>query len=120
MSERYTDVTINDHKFRLGRVTASVGNWMVLQMSAGTTIDQDVYNKMEAYFLAETSIYRGRDPVRIWDAGIWLVKELEYDLDTVNAIYFKSLGFNFDDFFEKRKAEKVAAKKLAETRAMIP
>lgn len=118
--ERFKDVTINGHQFRLGLVNAMVGNWMTIQMSAGKASDLDTYNRMQNYFFNECSVYRGEPPVpmQLYHNGRWMVPdlELEYDLDTVNALFWACADFNFTPFFKKREEER----KLSETQVTIP
>ena len=136
MREQFKDVRIapngtvlkpNEHvdgerEFRIERVTASDGNWIVLQLTGGKASDRDIFDKIQTYLFNRISVFKekagARLPLRIHDEGRWLVPDLalEYDLDTVNTLYGEALGFNFDDFFERQRllmaAEKEAAKAL--------
>jgi len=79
----------------------------------GRATDETIFTKIQNYLFNIMSVYKDVDgkriPMRIYDEGSWLVKELdlEYDLDTVNMLYTEALAFNFNDFFVRsRKEEK--------------
>ena len=119
MREKFKDVTVGGRDYRIGLVTASVGNWIVLQLTGGKAAEIEVFTKIQHYLFDLISVYKGdqagtRLPIRIYDDGQWLVPDLdlEYDLDTVNTLYGEALAFNFDPFFERQKKLADAAKAL--------
>ena len=114
--EKFRDVTINGRDYRVGLVTALVGDWISRNLRRGMTMGEDTYAKIQGYLLSTCSIYQeaqatgARVPMKLYDNGRWLNPslDLEYDLDTVNRLCEECLSFNFDDFFKKKIAEESA------------
>jgi hypothetical protein len=115
-----------EREFRIGLVTASVGNWIVLQLTGGKAAEIEVLTKIQHYLFNLISWYKDQEgarvPLRIYDDGRWLVPELdlEYDLDTVNTLYGEALAFNFDPFFERQKKLVEEAKRLISNPPLSP
>ena len=115
MRDKFKDIIVGTTEYRIGLVPADVGNWIVLQMTGGKASDFDTFKKIQTFLLERCSVYRGGDgarvPVKVYEAGRWLVPDLdlEYDLNALNSIITEALTFNFDPFFERLKKEEAAA-----------
>lgn len=123
--ERYKDVTIEGRDFRVGRVTAMVGDWITRNLTSGMNgMGESGYNRVRGYLLSECSLYKNADgqrvPLKVFEGDRLLVPDLEYDLETVNRLCEMSMKFNFDDFFEKRMAEAEAEKATKEAARVQP
>ena|ERR1035438_1354780 len=116
--ERYKEQTIEGRDFRIGLVTASVGNWVIAQIYGGRAGNSEVFDKVKNYLFNEISVYIEksgvRAPMRIYDNGKWLMPEFEYDLELNYQLYGAAMAWNFDPFFERRKKEEAERKRLAE------
>jgi len=110
--ERFKDITINGRDFQVGLVTAHVGNWIVLQLAGGKASDFDTFTKIQNFLMSVCSAYVEKNgerfALKLFSDGKWCVPDIEYDLDTVNALYKEALAFNFDPFFEKLMKEPTA------------
>jgi hypothetical protein len=106
--------------FRIRRVTANNGNWIVLQLTSGRVVNEDIFTKIQNYLFNPMTYLKDVDgsliEVKMYENGRWLVPQLklEYDLDTVNDLYSEALAFNFNDFFARQaKANKEAKERQA-------
>jgi len=105
--EKFKDVEIGGLKFRIGLVTALVGDWIENQMLTKRFLDEAVYQSIQNRLLGLCSIFAGDDapPLRIFDNGRWLVAasypDLPYDTETVHALIDAALEFNFGPFLKK-------------------
>lgn len=122
--EKFKDVTINGVDYRVGLVTALVGDWIARQLPLGMkNLTPETWTKIQYHLLETCSWYKvapdgTRGPMKIFSNGKWLVPslDLEYDKATVNALCERALEFNFDDFFKAKFAEvEAAAKAEAQT-----
>jgi hypothetical protein len=97
MNEVSKDVEIQGKKYRVGRVTALVGNWISIKISS---CSEQEFMKIQQYLLAVCSEYNGAEvpmPVMMTD-GRWANKDLEYDLPAVGLLFQESLDFNIRPF----------------------
>lgn len=116
--DKFKDVLINGREFRIGLVTADIGNWIIHQITAGNSGDIGVYEKIKRYLLCACSYYQpmpdgSKSPMRILnEEGRWLVPDLDldYDLDSFYHIYEEALDFNFTPFL-KKLVERAESKK---------
>jgi hypothetical protein len=121
--DRYKDVIVGGTKFRVGLVTALIGDWIVNQMLAHKHSDMDIYRKIQDYLFQECSVYQDVNgvpiPKLIYQGGRWLVPELdlEYDLLKMRDLMSEALDFNVGPFFERLKAAAVEARRAAELAA---
>src|ERR1035441_8707096 len=112
MIEKTATITIEDlegisRTFRLDRITADLGNWVVTQMLAGRARMDGVTQKLEGILLDSCFFIKNTDagpvPVKAFEAGRVLIPELTYDLWTRNQLCEEVMKFNFDPFFERLK-----------------
>lgn len=103
----------NHREFRIGRVTAEVGSWIMTEMSAGTIHEPEVYRKITYHLFNLVSVYQNmadgsKSPMRVYQDGKFLVPELdlEYDLETFQMLYKKAMDYNFAPFLAKLKKQK--------------
>jgi hypothetical protein len=126
--DKFTDVTINDFKFRVGTVSAKVGSWATMMMMGGKAADFEVFDKLRSFLFQECLVYvkaAGTDtiiPMRMFDkdrkdkngaSAPWLEAGIEDDLDTVNQLYAACLDWNFSSFFAKWQERKLLAEAQA-------
>jgi hypothetical protein len=110
--EKFKDVTINGVDFRVGLVSALVGDWIITQLTTKTFTDEAIYRSVQAHLLGACSVYiekdGGRIPLKIFNNGRWLVAaqfpDLESDADTVHQLFEAALDLNVSPFFDKLKA----------------
>jgi hypothetical protein len=110
--EKFKDVTINGVDFRVGLVSALVGDWIITQLTTKRFTDEAVYRSVQTHLLGACSVYiekdGGRIPLKIFDNGRWLVSaqfpDLESDADTVHQLVDAALDLNVSPFFDKLKA----------------
>jgi len=124
--EKTKDVVIGDHTFRIGRVRADLGNWIVWQFQNGDFRKESVFPTVQAYMFdvcfrmkpvggppngmmpggaaqaAQTM------PVKCYDAASrrWLIPDLADDIWTVSNLFNEAIDFNFADFFRKLGTKK--------------
>ncbi len=109
--EKFKDITVNGRDFRVGLVSALIGDWIVSQVGLKKYGDPEVYQKVQYHLLETCSAYiekgGARVPMKIFSNGRWLVPDLdlEYDLQAVHDICAAALEFNVGPFFKKLMAE---------------
>lgn len=115
--EKTKDVTIEGRKFQLGLLPALTGNWVLSMILTGNITDEAIFNKAQAYCFEVCKVYREPEPGNliaktIYRRGdsVWLAPELEYDLETINALWDAVTEFNFGSFLAKRTAKLEAMK----------
>jgi len=114
--DKYKDIEINGYKFRIGLVSALVGDWIVTQMMSHNFTDEAVYERAQNHLLGACSIYLKDDapPLKIFDGGRWLVSanfpDLEYDTEVVHMLLNEALEFTTGPFFRRLKKELDALK----------
>ncbi len=121
--QKSKDVQINGITFRVGLLSALVGDWLITQLLTKRFTDAEVYRKSQDHLLGVCSVYvekeEARVPMRIYDNGRWLVAaqypDLEYDVDTVHQLCQEALDFNIGPFFEKLKARASALEQTSAT-----
>ena len=107
--EKFKDVEIDGDTYRIGRLSAFVGNWMVTQLLAKTYSQEETFKSVQAHCLDVCMVYRehekdgSRTPIKVFEktAGRFLVSGLENDLFTVNRLVEEVIAFNLNPFFEK-------------------
>jgi hypothetical protein len=116
--QKFKDVTINGREYRVGLVTALVGNW-IIESGFQHAKDPAIYERVQSHLFSACSVYREKDgakvPMKLFAEGRWLVPDLdiEYDLDTVQQLFKAAFDFNFDPFFAKLAAAREAARLAA-------
>ena len=106
--EMYKDIDIGEHKYRIGRLSARTGSWILslaLKEAQGQ-LSESEYANIQQHLLSVCSRFKDEHPMPILKKdGTFAVKDLEYDLDMVLRLQVEAKGFNFADFFEKRARE---------------
>jgi|GEM_PF-5719479 len=108
MNEASKDVEINGHRYRIGRLTAMTGTWIIAQLDGNMSQD-GVFQKVQGYLLSVCQRYKtlpdGKEaPLPIFDPpDKWLEKDLEYDTLTVFDLCEEAIKFNLDPFFQAKK-----------------
>lgn len=115
------DVVIGDHKYRVGRFKAQVGSWILIQLltkmlpslvsgqmgdslsglpTGGPSMSEADFTAIQNHCLAACFRYEGdvAMPV-VAGAGVFAIREMEYDLGAVIALTVHALEFNFSSFF---------------------
>lgn len=113
--EKFKDVNVGGHEFRVGLVSALIGDWCVSQMMSGNVSNQEVFAKIQAYMLDVCSVYvdagEERIPKKVFANGRFLVPELEldFDLQLLYDLVEEAMKFNFTPFLLKmeQKAERL-------------
>ena len=126
MREKTKDVTINGINFRIGLVSALVGDWIINQTMAKNTTDEKVYSRIQSHLLGACSLLCGTPdgdqmPMKVFAEGRWLVlkqcPELEYDSDLLHDLLNEVEAFNFGPFLQKF-ASRLEAERLAKIQAI--
>jgi hypothetical protein len=116
--EMYKDIDIGDHRYRIGRLSARTGSWILslaLKEAQGQ-LSESEYANIQQHLLSVCSRFKDEHPMPILKKeGTFAVKDLEYDLDMVLRLQVEAKGFNFADFFEKRAREVKDAMALNQT-----
>ena len=110
--EKSRDVTIGGINFRIGLVSALVGDWIITQLLTKRFTEETVYASVQSHLLTACSIYIEKDgnriPMRMFGSGRWLMAgafpDLEYDADTLHSLIDQAMDLNFTPFFEKLKS----------------
>jgi|SRR6185437_340084 len=101
------NITIDGREFQVGRVPANVGQWIVVQIDRFS--DEAVFNKARNYLFNACSYIKQVDgapvPMKMYHDGKWLLPDLEYDLETVSALFREAFDFNFGPFLKRRLEE---------------
>jgi hypothetical protein len=118
--EMFKDVTIGEHKYRIGRLPASAGTWIVslVVKEIQGTLSEAEHAKIQRHLLSVCSRFKGDHPMPILKAdGSYAVKDdhLEFDLDLVMKLKKEARDFNFADFFAARAREAIASMALDQT-----
>jgi hypothetical protein len=110
MYEMTKDIEVNGHKYRLARLPASIGSWIIRILAGnGMTVEEDFY-RIQNYCLKACSLLTPAGPsVIMMQDGRWAVKELEYDTEAVVKITNEMLAFNLSDFFDADGSKKAAS-----------
>lgn len=112
---KHKDVEIEGQSYRIGLLTAEIGNWMGLQVLAGRLSDPDVHGTVLHHCLAVCSHLKQqhdgeRIPVKIFALpDKWIDERLKYDLLTVSDLMTECMDFNLGPFLERLKARGLAA-----------
>ena len=126
MREKTKDVTINGVNFRIGLVSALIGDWIINQMMAKTATDEKVYSRIQAHLLGVCSLLVGTPdgepmPMKVFAEGRWLVlkqcPEMEYDSDLLHDLMNEVEAFNFGPFLQKL-GSRLEAERLAQIQAI--
>src|ERR1700746_985624 len=101
--EMFKDVTIGEHKYRIGRFTARVGSWLLAQSAKGSNMSEQEFANVQDHCLAVCSRYEPTSgvPMPVMAKGVFTIKELEYDMATVTKLQGQAMSFNFDSFLEE-------------------
>jgi hypothetical protein len=106
--EMYKDIEIGEHRYRIGRLSARSGAWLLslaLKEAQGN-LSESEYANIQQHLLSVCSRFKDEHPMPILKKdGTFAVKDLEFDLDMVVRLQGEAKGFNFADFFEKRARE---------------
>lgn len=96
-------------EFWIHKLPADIANWIVLQMAKGTFTELDTYQQIKTYLFNLIQVYEpvaGAAPIRkaIFKDGKWLDPklDLEYDLETVNALFQEAVDFSVGPFLKSR------------------
>lgn len=123
MIERHQDVEIRGHRFRIHRVLAADGSWIVSQFAARRTGDREIYDRITRYLFNRIDLLQqvgngSESPLRIYRDGQYLIKELdlEYDLEFLEELYKAAFDFNLSPFLKKliEESKKEEAKRELE------
>jgi hypothetical protein len=111
--EMFKDVTIGEHRYRIGRFTARVGSWLLSQSAKGSKLTEQEFANVQDHCLAVCSRYEPTSgvPMPIMANGVFAIKELEYDMSTVTKLQGHAMSFSFDSFLAE------AAREMKETLA---
>ena len=109
MADKFKDIQINGHEFRIGLPSARDGSWMVQVILAaarnvGGAIDPNNYSKMQDILLSKCLYLRNNGdgtkiPQRLYDPQgektCWLVPDIgiETDTETVTLLSDEALDF---------------------------
>ncbi|HEY3987940.1 MAG TPA: hypothetical protein VGM02_01495 [Acidobacteriaceae bacterium] len=114
--EMHKDVPIGEHKYRIGRLPARTGAWilqLILKQMQGSLTEADHAN-IQSHLLSVCSRLKNGVPLPVLQAdGTFAEKDLEFDLNTVVKLQGAARDFNFDDFFAERAREIKEAKARA-------
>jgi hypothetical protein len=116
--EMFKDIEIGEHRYRIGRLPARAGAWILLLAlkEAQGQLSESEHANIQQHLLSVCSRFKGDHPMPVLKAdGSFAVKELEYDLDTVMKLQGEAKSFNFADFFAARAREIKAAMALDQT-----
>jgi hypothetical protein len=106
--EMYKDIEIGEHKYRIGRLSAKTGTWILslaIKDMQGSLSEAEHAN-IHQHLLSVCSRYKGEHPMPILKAdGSLAVKDLEHDLNAVVKLKKEAKDFNFADFFAERARE---------------
>jgi hypothetical protein len=119
MQEKTKDIEIDGQRYRVGLVSAMVGNWIVAQIQAGTYRTEDVFPSIQGHILEKCFRYKevaGAAPVAqpIYGGGKVLMPDLADDLWALNRVYDAAVDFNFSPFFAKLDALNASSKAATE------
>jgi hypothetical protein len=118
--EMYKDVPIGEHKYRIGRLSARTGSW-ILTLSIKElqgSLSESEYSNIQQHLLSVCSRFVNDHPVPVLKVdGSFSPKaaDLEYDLDALLKLQKEAKDFNFADFFSARAREIEKAKALDPT-----
>ncbi len=119
----HKDVEIGNKRYRVTRLRADVGSWIIFQLltkmlpgfvsgrlnlagipQSGESISESDFRSIQNHCLAACYRYEDSAPgvyMPIMSNGAFAIKELEYDLATVLSLTIHCLQFNFADFFSE-------------------
>jgi hypothetical protein len=119
LNEPSKDVEIGGKRYRIGRVTASVGTWISLRLG---TANEEQFTRMQQHLLGICSVYNEAgtlSPILMAD-GRWAEKDLEYDTATVAQLFIKALDFNVGSFFAAAASEGKSVLDAATPQSSVP
>jgi hypothetical protein len=119
--ETYKDVEINGYRFRILRISARDGSWIVqssLAQAVRGTFDQESYTKAMDIVLNKCQIITnvdGQDVIlNIYQNGIWGERYLTEDTDTIDALVEEAMKFNVFPTMQKYLDKAALAKREAD------
>lgn len=118
--DMFKDIEIGGHKYRIGRLSAKTGSWivsLVMKEMRGILSEAD-HGNIHQHLLSVCSRFKGEHPMPVLKAdGSFTADaaDLTHDLETVVQLKKEARDFNFADFFEKRAREAKEAMSLAQS-----
>lgn len=108
--EQFKDVEIEGRRYRIGSLSALVGNWIATVMMQRKATDEETFAKIQAHCLEVCQRYEERNgertPINIFaKPDRFLVPDLAHDVVTVSALQEEVLDFNLGSFFAKLKTK---------------
>jgi hypothetical protein len=92
------DVTVRGKNYRIKRLTAMVGAWMIRALPNSS---EDDFKKIQTYCLKACSRIEpdGTPSPILMEDGRWVAIDLEYDTISVMELEAEVIKFNLADFF---------------------
>lgn len=100
----HKDITIGEHKYRIGRLSARVGSWL-FKLQTKRDMTEAEHNNVHTHLLSVVARYKEGIPLPITlPSGEFKpdTKDLEFDLETVEELKNEVTDLNFKDFLVKR------------------
>lgn len=116
MRDQFIDVEIKGHRYQVGRFSARVGSWILMQvmpkLQSGklTELDEETFGRIQGHALTACKKYEpnGKTAMQVvTPTGHWPDPALEYDLTVIMALTIHALRFNLEDFFGGNGLEEV-------------
>lgn len=122
MQARSTDVDINGVSYRIERLPARVGSWIVWQIIGNMFgISEDAFMAVQGKLLSACARYEDGMPLAVFKLpATWAVPELEYDLLAVAKLTRHALEFNVAPFFEDPEFKKDLDRLRGSSQSSVP